>query len=77
MGEGNLTGGGMLQTPDAVPDDGLVDVCIIKHIPCGKRLFKVKKLFDGTLPSDPYVIMKRCRSVRVEAEPESLVEIDG
>lgn len=77
IGNGRYTGGGMLQTPDAIPDDGLFDICIIKHIPFGKLIFKVKKLFDGTLPSDPYVIMKRCRSVRVEAEPESLVEIDG
>ena len=77
VGNGRYTGGGMLQTPHAVPDDGLFDVSIIRHIPFAKLLTKIKKLFNGSLPDDPYVISRRCRSVTVEASPVSLVEMDG
>ena len=66
-----------MQTPHAVPDDGLFDVSIIRHIPFVKLLTKIKKLFNGSLPDDPYVISRRCRSVTVEASPVSLVEMDG
>lgn len=77
VGNGRYTGGGMLQTPDAVPDDGLFDVSVIRAIPFGKLIFKVKKLFNGSLPSDPYVIADRCRSLRIESSPSTLVEVDG
>ncbi len=77
VGNGRYTGGGMLQTPHALPDDGLFDVSIIKAIPAGKLLGKLKKLFDGSLPDDPYVLTRRCSSLRLESSPATLVELDG
>ena len=32
VGNGRYCGGGMRQTPDALPDDGLLDVTVIKEM---------------------------------------------
>lgn len=77
IGNGKYSGGGMQQTPDAKPDDGLFDVTIISHIPWWKILFKAKKLFDGSITHDPCVVFGRCSNVKVETSPGSLVEVDG
>lgn len=67
----------MQQTPDALPDDGLFDVTIIRHIPWWKIVMKAGKLFSGAITKDPCVEFRRCLSVKVETSPGSLVEVDG
>lgn len=77
VGNGRFSGGGMQQTPDALPDDGLFDVTIIRHIPWWKILSKAGKLFSGSITKDPCVVFRRCSSVKVETSPGSLIEVDG
>jgi diacylglycerol kinase (ATP) len=52
--------------PDAVPDDGLLDVVIIGHAP--KRLFVqvMRELEDGSHVRRPQVTVLRGREVRIE-----------
>jgi diacylglycerol kinase family enzyme len=49
VGIGRYSGGGMLQTPFAIPDDGLFDITIIKKIGKGDIILSLKKLYDGSI----------------------------
>jgi YegS/Rv2252/BmrU family lipid kinase len=41
-------GGGMKQLPNAIPNDGLFDVSIIKKMPKSKVLSNIHKVYDGS-----------------------------
>ncbi len=74
---GPLCGGGMRLAPDAAIDDGYLDVTLIKALPTWRVLGKLPKLFNGRLASDPAVWTRRCREVRISAEPPCQIEADG
>ncbi|MFQ5583150.1 MAG: diacylglycerol/lipid kinase family protein, partial [Calditrichia bacterium] len=42
-------GNGAIIAPNAKPDDGLLDVCILYPLSSGKALVNIKRLFDGTV----------------------------
>lgn len=48
VGNGRFNGGGMMMMPQAVPDDGLFDITIIKKVGFLKFASSVKNLYDGT-----------------------------
>ena len=80
FGTGRYSGGGMRQTPLAVPDDGLIDVTIIPELPMSVIARKVIRLFTGTFHKVSVLTQAKCREVYVlpykepDAEP---VEVDG
>lgn len=82
FGLGKYSGGGMRQTPEAVPDDGLLDVTLIPDIPLMRIAREVPKLFTGRFLTVPELVVSKCRSVTVlptalcgdDVEP---VEVDG
>jgi diacylglycerol kinase (ATP) len=61
-------GGGMKVAPDALLDDGLFDVVLVR--PLGRLAFLriYPRVFAGTHVSDSRVIVHRARTVRIEAE---------
>lgn len=77
FGIGRYSGGGMLQTPEALPDDGLLDITVIKKIPKLKVIFNIKKLYSGDIYSIKQVIHTKGRNVHVESFPFAKVEVDG
>ena len=77
FGIGKFSGGGMMQTPEALPDDGLLEVTVIKKIPKLKVLFKIKKLYTGEIYTIKQVIHTKAREVHVESFPVAKVEVDG
>lgn len=80
MGVGKYSGGGMMQVPDAVMDDGLLDVTVIPVLPILKIVRAVPTLFSGKLlSSNPELIFTRCKSLTVEPldGPGARVEVDG
>ena len=77
FGIGKFSGGGMMQTPEALPDDGLLEVTVIKKIPKLKVLFKIKKLYTGEIYTIKQVIHTKAREVHVESFPIAKVEVDG
>ena len=58
--------GGMMITPDARADDGLLDVCIIGPVPTATFLAKFPRVFRGTHVAIPGVETFRGRTVEVE-----------
>ncbi len=65
VGIGRYSGGGMLQTPNAIPDDGLFDITIIKNIGKGDIILSLKKLYDGTISE-----ASQNRRVQGEGDPD-------
>jgi YegS/Rv2252/BmrU family lipid kinase len=77
VGNGRYCGGGMRQTPDAIPDDGLFDITIIRDIGKIEVIKSLKLLYDGTILSHPKVDGYRSDKLRVESESILYLEADG
>ncbi len=70
-------GGGVQQLPEAVVDDGLLDVSLIRPIHFWHILFRFHYLFNGGIYRIRHVIQERGRKIRIESSPEISVEVDG
>lgn len=70
-------GGGMLQVPQAIPDDGLFDITVIRRM----NLFRIATcfaaLFNGRIYDVRQASLYRGRKIRLEASPDVLLELDG
>ena len=77
IGIGKYNGGGMIQMPDAVADDGLFDVTVIRKISRLGVLRRFMKLFNGKIYKIRKVSLYRGRRIRIESSPEIRVEVDG
>jgi diacylglycerol kinase (ATP) len=71
------SGGGMMQVPNAVADDGLFDVTIINKIGKLDVMNNVKNLYDGSFIKHRKVDTYRGRIITVNAVPAVSVEVDG
>lgn len=65
FGIGKYSGGGMRQTPDAVMDDGLLDMTIIPDLPMSRIAREAPKLFTGELHSVKELVFSRSRTITV------------
>ena len=70
-------GGGMMQVPAAIPDDGLFDVTLIKKAPKWMVIRHASKLYDGTLVKLPIVETYRGKSIRIRSVGKIYLEADG
>lgn len=79
VGNGKYTGGGMMQTPDAVNNDGLFDVAVFGDISKFTVIKNVSRLYDGTLKQAKESNMYHFRTseLTIEAPVETICEIDG
>ncbi len=70
-------GGGMMQVPFAIPDDGLFDVTLIRKAPKWMVIRYARKLYDGTLVKLDFVKTFRGKSVRIRSTARIYLEADG
>jgi diacylglycerol kinase (ATP) len=77
VGNGRFCGGGMRQTPGAVPDDGMLDVTVIRNIGKIEIIRKLKILYDGTILSHPMIDGYKCRNIKVSSDSILYTEADG
>jgi len=70
-------GGTALIAPDAKPDDGLLDVCIIRKMGAARLLWHLPKLFTGKHIYLPDVTMYKCKSITINAPEPISVHVDG
>jgi len=71
------SGGGMQLSPDAAPDDGLLDVCVVGDASRRDVVTMLPKVFSGGHVGHPRVSLHRARSVRVTGPSEVEVQADG
>ncbi|WP_189013295.1 diacylglycerol/lipid kinase family protein [Paenarthrobacter histidinolovorans] len=68
VANGQSIGGGMRITPDALPDDGWLDLFVVEPLSRLKFLAIFPKVFAGKHTSRSEVMIRRVRKVRLEAE---------
>jgi YegS/Rv2252/BmrU family lipid kinase len=69
--------GGMRIAPRALPDDGWLDVCLVKDLRRIEVLRIVPKLYSGGHVNHPAVEMFRCRWLTADADARVLCQADG
>lgn len=77
VGNGRYCGGGMRQTPRALPDDGLLDVTIIKGMGKFEIIRNLKILYNGRILQHPKIDGYKCKNVKVTSESVMYAEADG
>jgi len=77
IGIGKFSGGGMRQTPHAIPDDGLFDITIIKKIRKGEVIMSLKMLYDGSILEHPKIEGYTGKDILIDSDPLIHVEADG
>lgn len=68
VGNNVSIGGGMKVTPDALVDDGLLDVLVVQALPRLSFLRIFPRVFTGEHVSDPRVTIHRAKKIRIESE---------
>ena len=71
------SGGGMMQVPEAIPDDGFFDITLIRKIGKFDVIKNVKNLYDGSFVKHPKVSTFRAKHILVDSDPAVFVEVDG
>jgi YegS/Rv2252/BmrU family lipid kinase len=77
IGIGKYSGGGMMQTPHALPNDGLFDITIIRKMSKWEVVMSLKKLYDGTLLTHPKIEGYKGKEILIDSDPLIHLETDG
>ena len=64
---GRRMGGGFMMGPDASPDDGMFDLCIVEQVSRMRIFALIPKFMSGTQATHPAIKMARARRVTVTA----------
>lgn len=74
-----FNGGGMMQVPGAIPDDGLFDITVIRKTTKWRIVKNIKNLYDGSFIKLPEVDTFRGKTVSITSTPRHsiLIETDG
>ena len=74
---GRCQGGGFWMTPDALIDDGLLDLCLVDKMRLDEIIRHLPKLMEGTHTSLKQVTMARARNISVTCAAPIPVATDG
>ena len=79
IGNGRCVGGGFWICPDAEPDDGRFDICIVKRTTYWEAMRAIPLILRGTHGRHPKVEMHRARRVDIEAVGDDplFFQLDG
>ncbi len=69
-------GGGMMLLPDAVPNDGLFDLTIIRKVSRLKVLANIKNVFDGSFVKIKEVERFRAKNFTVISDPPHILNLE-
>lgn len=77
LGICKYNGGGIQQLPEAVADDGMLDLTLIRPVHFWHILFRLHYLFNGGIYRIRHMLRERGSRIRIESSPEVSVEADG
>jgi diacylglycerol kinase (ATP) len=77
VANGCYSGGGMKQTPHALPYDGLLDVMMAKKPTFMDILGGLRRLFNGKLLEHPVIESFQTQRLRIQCHKHALLEADG
>lgn len=70
-------GNGAIIAPNAKPDDGLLDVCILYPLSSGKALVNIKRLFDGTVDKIDEMEIYQSAKATILRKQKGFIHTDG
>ena len=70
-------GNGALIAPDALLDDGKLDLVVVNHRPVWQVLVQARRLFSGDMAQVPGVSMTKARSIAISADTPLIYHVDG
>jgi diacylglycerol kinase (ATP) len=77
IANGPFYGGGMRICPDAAPDDGWLDLCVVGDVSRLTAIRELPNLYRGTHVRNPAVSVHRARRVEVGGEEPTHIHLDG
>ncbi len=77
IGNGGFIGGGIQICPNAVPDDGILNVVVANELPKRKILYALLKLLKARHINESFVEEFNAKEVKIEILDDSLFELDG
>ena len=77
VANGPFYGGGMKIAPEAIMNDGLLDICIVKEISKWELLQQFPKVFKGTHVSHPRIMMKTGHEIKLLSDENREIFADG
>ena len=77
LANGRYQGGGILIAPAAVLDDGLIHITLVEPVSLAEVVRHLPILYSGAIYSYPKVRQWQAKRVRVEAQAETPLELDG
>ena len=77
VGIGKYNGGGMIQVPHAIADDGLYSITLIKKIGKLNVIANMKKLYNGNIVNHSKVETYMAKSVQIDGSSLLKLETDG
>ncbi len=77
LGVGKYNGGGMIQMPNAIANDGLLDITVIRKISGLNVLWNMSILYNGTIHKHPRISGHQGRDISIHSLPQIPIEVDG
>ena len=77
IGNGVSAGGGFFLTPNAYPDDGLADICVVDPMNRVRIMEMLPKVMRGKHTKNRSVKMRRVQSLSLESSEPCHLHIDG
>jgi diacylglycerol kinase (ATP) len=74
---GVRAGGAFFVAPNAEPDDGLFDICLVSDIPRTKMLALLPRFLKGTHTNHPQVTTLRCSQIKITSSDGLFAHADG
>jgi diacylglycerol kinase (ATP) len=77
VANGRTAAGGVVIAPQANPEDGFLDVVIVRSADTIDLSIVTARLLEGDYVEDENVLLRRARRVEIESDPPLPVSIDG
>jgi len=77
IGNGPRVGGVFFLTPDALPDDGFLDLCLVEALSKKQILWNFPKLFKGRHTRLEFTKIYRAKNIAINAPVGTPAHIDG
>jgi len=77
VGIGKYNGGGMMQVPDAIADDGLYSITLIKKMGRIRVIASMKKLYNGKIGEHKRVESYTGKKIMIDSPKQLQLETDG
>ncbi|MEG1414491.1 MAG: diacylglycerol kinase family lipid kinase [Mucinivorans sp.] len=74
---GKYSGGGLSQTPLAIPDDGLFDMTIIPRMNRWRLFFRFGAFYNDNIYNISHIELHRAANISIHSMPVTHMELDG